>query len=65
MPIVRGYAAAGRAHHGLVLVAASAYPRDRVNRDATFGRLVSALDALLGDHPGEDAGGFVTWLRDP
>jgi hypothetical protein len=65
VPIVGAYAAAGRAHHGLVLVAASAYARDRANREATLGRMVTALDALLTGHPGEDAGSLVTWLRDP
>lgn len=65
IPIAQQYGRAGTPHHGLVLVAPSAYRRDRASRDATLGRLVIALDALLGRRPGAAADSFVTWLQDP
>ena len=62
---MRSYADSGFAHHGAVLVAPNAYPRDRANRAATLGRMVTALGVLLADRPTEAADSFVSWLRDP
>lgn len=62
VPIVQDYAAAGTAHHGLVLVAPSAYPRDRAHKEATLGALVTALDALLRQDPDTSSGAWTTWL---
>lgn len=46
------------------LVASSAYPRDRANTDATIGRVVRALDALLTARPGP-SDSLLVWLGDP
>ena len=65
IPVVRRYASVNRHHHGLVLVAPSGYPRDRAHRDVTFGRLVTALDAMLRAKPDVAADPLVCWLTDP
>jgi hypothetical protein len=62
IPIVRSYAAARNAHHGLVLVAPSSYPRDRAHKEVTLGALVTALDALLQQDPDTSTGAWTTWL---
>lgn len=49
----------GRSHHGLVLVDPVRYPR---GASRTVGRLVTALDRLLGERPGEDADSRRDWL---
>jgi len=57
--ISRRWTADGRAHTGLVFTSDASMPRGR----ATIGRLVSALDALMRLHPGEDAfKNRVHWL---
>lgn len=48
-----------RAHHGLVLVDPASYPR---GESRTIGRMVRALDRLLGEHPGERADSRRDWL---
>ena len=50
---------AGRAHHGLVLVNPARYPR---GQRRTVGRLVRALDRLLGEHPHKRADSRRHWL---
>lgn len=62
IPIARAYAAAGTPHHGLVLVAASVFPRDRANVAVSLGAMVTALDALLNDDPDTSSGVWATWL---
>jgi hypothetical protein len=62
IPIVQSYAAARTAHHGLVLVAPSAYPRDRAHKEVTLGALVTALDTLLQQDPDTSSGAWTTWL---
>jgi len=47
-----------QAHHGLVLVAPGAFPR---HRQGTIGKLVAALDRLVG--AGRPEPGMVTWLE--
>ena len=64
-PIVRRYALEGTDHHGLVLVAPTAYPRDRANKDRTIGRMVTALDALHKSRSGISSDSFITWLTHP
>ena len=62
IPIVQSYAAARTAHHGLVLVPPSAYPRDRAHKEVTLGALVTALDTLLQQDPDTSSGAWTTWL---
>lgn len=62
IPIAQDYAATGTPHHGLVLVAPRALPRDRANVAATLGGMVTALDALLERDPDTSGGSWVTWL---
>jgi predicted nuclease of predicted toxin-antitoxin system len=57
--IADAYDQRGQAHHGLVLLAASQYPRGNAR---TIGRVVARLDALLAEHQGEDAMGLRHWL---
>ena len=45
MPLDQRYKDSGRAHAGLVLIAAKAFPQDR----SFIGALVGALDKLLGE----------------
>jgi hypothetical protein len=42
----------GQAHHGLVIVDPSKYPRGDPH---TIGRMVTQLDRLLREHPSEEA----------
>jgi hypothetical protein len=49
----------GQAHFGLVLVSRSSYPR---GRPRTIGRMVTALDQLLGEHPEETPTSMRHWL---
>lgn len=49
----------GRSHHGLVLVDPGRHPR---GQSRTIGRLVTALDRLLGEHPAEQASSRRDWL---
>jgi hypothetical protein len=57
--VVDGYDLRGQPHFGLILVPSGAYPR---GRPATIGRIVIALDRLLGEHPGETATSLRYWL---
>ncbi len=57
--IADGYDLRGEPHFGLILIPSSAYPR---GRPATIGRMVTALDRLLGAHPGETAMSLRHWL---
>ena len=55
--IVREFAQAGRAHHGLVLINQGRFP------SSDFGRLAAALSAFLADPPrGESP---LSWLQPP
>ncbi len=62
IPIVQEHVATGTPHHGLVLVAPSAFPRDRANVAATLGAMVTALDALLEQDPDTSGDAWVIWL---
>lgn len=62
IPIAQESVASGTPHHGLILVAPSRYPRDRANEDATLGKLVTALDALIERDPDTTGGAWVAWL---
>jgi hypothetical protein len=57
--IVDGYDLRGQPHFGLILIPSRAYPRAR---PATIGRMVTALDKLLGKHPDETATSLRCWL---
>lgn len=60
LPIVGERARAGRDHHGLLLTSDRTMPRDR----EAIGRFVTALEALLEQHPAEDAfTNRVMWLK--
>ncbi len=49
----------GQAHFGVVLVSSSSYPR---GRPRTIGRMVTALDRLLDEHPDTAATSQRHWL---
>jgi predicted nuclease of predicted toxin-antitoxin system len=49
----------GQAHHGLVLVPPGSHPR---GSPGTIGRMVTALDRLLREHPGETPTSLRHWL---
>ena len=49
----------GVAHYGLVLVDPAKYPR---GAQRTIGRMVRALDRLLGEHPTDKSAGARHWL---
>ena len=49
----------GAAHYGLVLVDPAKYPR---GAQRTIGRMVRALDRLLGEHPTDKSTGARHWL---
>ncbi len=49
----------GRAHHGLILVHPSSYPR---GNPRTIGRMVTALHRLVGEHSGATPTGLRLWL---
>lgn len=57
--IANVYDQRGQAHYGLVLVDPNRYPR---KDPRTIGRMVTALDRLLGEHPGETATSLRHWL---
>ncbi len=59
LPLAGDHDARGEAHHGLVLVQGRKYPRG--NR-RTIGAMVTALDALAGRHPADDATNIREWL---
>lgn len=59
VPIASDHDAAGRAHHGLVLVHARKYTR---GKPRTIGAMVAALDALASRHPADDATSMREWL---
>jgi predicted nuclease of predicted toxin-antitoxin system len=49
----------GDPHHGLVLADPGSYPR---GRQRTIGRIVTTLERLLGEHPGDEAESLRHWL---
>lgn len=49
----------GQAHHGLVLVSPVRYPR---GNSRTIGRMVTALNRLLGEQPNETPTSARHWL---
>lgn len=49
----------GDPHHGLVLADPGRYPR---GNKRTVGRIVTALERLLGEHPGDRAESLRHWL---
>lgn len=51
VPIIREWGAEGRSHLGLILTDDSSWPRTLDNA----GRYIDALDALLTQHPADDA----------
>jgi uncharacterized protein DUF5615 len=57
--IADDYDQRGQAHFGLVLVPPGSYPR---SSPATIGRMVTALDRLLGEHPGDMPRSLRRWL---
>jgi hypothetical protein len=57
--IVSGYDQRGMAHFGLVLVPRSSYPR---SGSGTIGRMITALDRLLGEHPETTPTSMRHWL---
>ncbi len=61
-PLLAAAARAGTVNYGLICVAARRFPRAM----DTVGRMIGALDALLRDHPGDDAlCDREVWLREP
>lgn len=57
--IADDYDLRGRAHFGLILVPSGTYPR---GSPATIGRMVNALERLLGEHHEEAATSLRYWL---
>jgi Domain of unknown function (DUF5615) len=57
--IASSYDQRGMAHFGLVLVPRGSYPR---SSSGTIGRMVSALDLLLDEHPEETPTSLRHWL---
>lgn len=57
--IADGFDQRGQVHHGLVLVPPTKYPR---GDQATIGRVVTALHALLGVHPDMAPKSLRHWL---
>jgi predicted nuclease of predicted toxin-antitoxin system len=53
------YDARGQPHHGMILVDPGTYPRGRAR---TIGRMVMALDRLLGEHQRDEPGSLRHWL---
>ncbi|PZR65395.1 MAG: hypothetical protein DLM63_11825 [Solirubrobacterales bacterium] len=49
----------GHAHYGLILVDPAKYPR---GNKRTVGHMVTQLERLLHDHPGDDATSLRHWL---
>ncbi len=60
--IADGHDRRGDPHHGLVLVDPGRYPR---GRERTVGRIVTALERLLGEHPGDEPGSLREHLEAP
>jgi hypothetical protein len=59
VPLVDAADQRGERHHGLVLVDPSTYPR---GSRRTIGRMVRALDRLLGEHPSAEPVSARHWL---
>jgi len=59
IPIVVGTDQRSEAFFGLVLIDPVKYPR---GRRRTIGRLVTKLDLLLREHPGDEATSLRHWL---
>jgi hypothetical protein len=57
--VANDYDQRGQAHHGLVLVDPNRYPR---KDPRTIGRMVTALDRLLGEHPESTPTSLRHWL---
>jgi hypothetical protein len=57
--IADDYDQGGQAHFGLVLVPPGSYPR---GNPRTIGRMVTALDRLLGEHPESTPTSLRHWL---
>jgi len=57
--IANDYDERGQMHHGVVLVPASTYPR---SDPRLVGRMVTTLERLLGEHPGETPTSSRHWL---
>jgi len=57
--IANAYDQRGQAHFGLVLVDLNRYPRAS---PGTIGRMVTALDRLLGEHPEQTPTSLRHWL---
>ncbi len=49
----------GDPHHGLILVDPGRYPR---GNHRTIGHIVTALERLLAEHPGDEAGSLRHWI---
>jgi len=49
----------GQTHHGLILLHPRRYPR---GNPRTIGRMVTALEQLLGEHPGTAPTSLRRWL---
>jgi hypothetical protein len=59
IPLAVGADERGQAFFGLVLIDPVAYPR---GLPRTIGRLVTELDSLLREHPGDEATNLRHWL---
>jgi NAD(P)-dependent dehydrogenase (short-subunit alcohol dehydrogenase family) len=59
VPLVDAADQRGERHHGLVLVDPSRYPR---GSRRTIGRMVRALERLLGEHPSAEPVSARHWL---
>jgi hypothetical protein len=57
--IANAYDQRGQAHYGLVLADPGRYPR---SNPRTTGRMVTALDFLLGEHPETSLTSWRDWL---
>jgi len=57
--IANAYDQRGQVHYGLVLVDLNRYPR---GSPGTIGRMVTALDRLLNEHPDETPTSLRHWL---
>lgn len=57
--IADAYDQRGQLHYGLVLVDPGKYPR---GEKRTIGRMVTAIDSMLREHPGEEPTSLRSWL---
>jgi hypothetical protein len=57
--IANDYDERGQVHHGVVLVPPSSYPR---SDSRLVGRMVTALDRLIGEHPENTPTSLRHWL---